>query len=128
MDAAPTERKRILVVEEEKHLRALLDRFLAERGYELLDAASPEEALERCKASTQPVHLMICDLVFRAITGTELTRQAREFHPDLKTLYLTAHSESSVIYRGIPLEAVTLFPKPFSLKALLEKIDALLAP
>jgi DNA-binding response OmpR family regulator len=45
----------------------------------------------------------------------------------MKTLYLSAHSESSVIYRGIPLTDIQFLPKPFKLKELLSTVNELLS-
>jgi len=118
----------VLLVEEEQHVRTLLGKYLAEQGYAILEARSAEEALLRCKEHTaSPVSLMICDLVMDEMNGVELARQLRTYHPRLKTIYLSAHSESSVIYRGIPLTDLQFIPKPFKLKDLINSVNALLS-
>jgi two-component system, cell cycle sensor histidine kinase and response regulator CckA len=123
--AAP--RGTVLLVEEEQHVRSLLGKYLAEQGYATLEARNSEEALERCKAhKTSPISLMICDLLLSEMNGLELARRARSHHPDMKTLYLSAHSESSMIYRGIPLTDISFLPKPFKLKELLSAVNELL--
>jgi DNA-binding response OmpR family regulator len=118
----------VLLVEEEQNVRTLLGKYLAEQGYSTLEARDSDEALERCKAHKETtISLMICDLVMTEMNGIELARRARSFHPGMKTLYLSAHSESSMIYRGIPLTDVSFLPKPFKLKELIHAVNELLS-
>lgn len=118
----------VLLVEQEQNVRALLGKYLTEQGYAILEARDSEEALERCKTQTSPaINLMICDLVMTQMTGIELARRARSHHPGMKTLYLSSHSESSMIYRGIPLTDISFLPKPFKLKELIGAVNELLS-
>jgi two-component system, cell cycle sensor histidine kinase and response regulator CckA len=124
---APDRHGTVLLVEEEQNVRALLGKYLAEQGYAILEARDSEEALKRCKDhKTSPIGLMICDLVMTEMNGIELARRARSHHPGMKTLYLAAHSESSMIYRGIPLTDISFLPKPFKLKELIAAVNELL--
>ncbi|HVE41692.1 MAG TPA: response regulator [Planctomycetota bacterium] len=123
--AAP--RGTVLLVEEEQHVRTLLGKYLAEQGYAILEAKNGDEALQQCRAQkSPPINLMICDLVMSEMNGVELAGRARSFHPRMKTLYLSSHSESSVIYRGIPLTDIQFLPKPFKLKELISTVNGLL--
>lgn len=118
----------VLLVEEEQNVRTLLGKYLSEQGYAILEARNAEEALQRCKEQkASPVNLMICDLVMDEMNGVELAGRLRTHHPRLKTIYLSAHSESSVIYRGIPLTDIQFLPKPFKLKELISSVNALLS-
>ena len=127
--AAPSptpSRGTVLLVEEEQNVRALLGKYLAEQGYAILEARTSDEALAECRSRKAPVHLMICDLMMSEMNGVELARQARSFHPGLRTLYLAAHSESSMMIRGIPLTDISFLPKPFKLKELISSVNELL--
>ena len=118
----------VLVVEEEQHVRTLLGKYLAEQGYLTLEARDSDEAMERFKTQKEPpISLMICDLVLTEMNGIELARRGRTYHPRMKTLYLSAHSQSSMIYRGIPLTDVSFLPKPFKLKELIQAVNDLLS-
>jgi len=118
----------VLLVEEQENVRTLLGKYLADQGCATLVARNAEEALLRCKEhQSSPVNLMICDLVMDEMNGVELARRLRTYHPRMKTLYLSAHSESSVIYRGIPLTDIQFLPKPFKLKELLSTVNELLS-
>jgi len=128
-DPAPApSRGVVLLVEEEQNVRTLLGKYLSEQGYAILEAKSAEEALQACKShKSSAVNLMICDLVMDEMNGVELARRLRMYHPRLKTIYLSSHSESSVIYRGIPLTDLQFLPKPFKLKELINSVNDLLA-
>jgi DNA-binding response OmpR family regulator len=117
----------VLLVEEEQNVRTLLGKYLAEQGYAILEAKNGDEALDVCRTQkSPPISLMICDLVMSQMNGVELAGRARSFHPRMKTLYLSSHSESSVIYRGIPLTDIQFLPKPFKLKELISTVNGLL--
>ena len=99
-NAVPT-RGTVLLVEEEQNVRALLGKYLAEQGYAILEAKNSDEALRQCKGhKTSPISLMICDLLMTEMNGVELAGRARSYHPRMKTLYLSAHSESSMLFRS----------------------------
>src|SRR5262245_16354454 len=118
----------VLLVEEDQHVRSLIGKYLAEQGYSILEARNSDEALERCKTQKDPaISLMICDLVLTEMNGVELARRARTYHPRMKTIYLSAHSQSSMIYRGIPLTDISFVPKPFKLKELIGAVNELLS-
>jgi CheY-like chemotaxis protein len=128
MAEPPASRGTVLLVEEEQNVRTLLGKYLSDQGVATLEARNAEEALQRCKDhKTSSVNLMICDLVMDEMNGVELARQLRTYHPRLKTIYLSSHSESSVIYRGIPLTDLQFLPKPFKLKELINSVNDLLA-
>ena len=128
MGEPATSRGTVLLVEEEQHVRALLGKYLSDQGVATLEARNAEEALQRCKEhKTSAVNLMICDLVMDEMNGVELARRLRTYHPRMKTLYLSSHSESSVIYRGIPLTDIQFLPKPFKLKELISTVNELLS-
>lgn len=125
-DAAPA-KGTVLLVEAEQNVRTLLGKYLADQGYAMLEATDSESALQSCKDhKASAISLMICDLLMTEMSGVELARQARMIHPRMKTLYLSAHSESSMIVRGIPLTDISFLPKPFKLKELIAAVNQLL--
>jgi DNA-binding response OmpR family regulator len=124
---APASRGTVLLVEEEQNVRVLLGKYLADQGYAILEARTSDEALKQCRTHKDPIDLMISDPMMNDMSGVELARRARSVHPALKTLYLAAHSESSMIVRGIPLTEISFLPKPFKLKELIAAVNELLS-
>lgn len=124
---APGSRGTVLLVEEQQNVRTLLGKYLADQGYVILEAKDADEALARCKGQKDPaISLMICDLVISEMSGVELARRARTYHPRMRTLYTAAHSESSMLFRGIPLTDISFLPKPFKMKDLIATVNELL--
>jgi len=123
---AEAARKAILIVEEEDSLRVLVRDLLAQKGYEVLDAATGEIALELCKDHSGPIDLLITDLVLRTMRGHEIAKEIALTHPALKTIYLEDHSQSTMIGLGIPLKDLHYLPKPVRLKTLMSMVDELL--
>ena len=70
---------KILVVDDEESIRTLLIDFFEMKGYEVLVAASAEEALKLL--GTNNIYVMFFDLKLTGMNGLELCRKVREFHP-----------------------------------------------
>jgi DNA-binding response OmpR family regulator len=119
-------RPTLLLVEEETNLRVLVRDILLQQGYGVLEARDAPEALERCRATKTPIELLITELVMADRSGSELVAEARAFHPQIKALYLSSHTDSTMITRGIPLTEMIFLPKPFSMKTLISRVREIL--
>jgi DNA-binding response OmpR family regulator len=115
------------LVEEETNLRVLVRDVLLQQGYGVLEARDAQEALERCRQSKTPIELLITELVMADRSGSELVAEARSFHPQIKALYLSSHTDSTMITRGIPLTEMIFLPKPFSMKTLISRVREILS-
>lgn len=82
--------KTILVVEDEKHLRALYAQELMAEGYEVLAVQNGKEALETVQKS--PVDLAILDLKLEGENGLDVLREVMEINRGLKVIINTAYS------------------------------------
>jgi two-component system cell cycle sensor histidine kinase/response regulator CckA len=113
----------VLVVEDEAPVRALLVKILREGGYEVLEAARGEEALERCRAHPGDIHLLIADIVMPGLRGPEVARRARALRPGLPVLFMSGYLEEGAVSQleGLPADAAFL-AKPFTPEALARKV------
>mgnify|MGYP003575134246 FL=1 len=110
-------KKRILVVEDNLGSRQLLALVLSRSGYEITEAATGLEAVDRARA-TRP-HLIIMDLGLPGITGDEATARlkADAMTRDIPVVVNTAfHRESSRVPRAMAPGAAEILYKPTSLK------------
>ncbi len=82
--------KTILVVEDEKHLRALYSQELMAEGYQVIAAKDGQEALETVKKG--PVDLAILDIKLQGENGLEVLRDVMEQNRGLKVIINTAYS------------------------------------
>jgi signal transduction histidine kinase len=114
-------RKRILVVEDHKEVRALAQSLLEDLGHEAIVAANAEEALAILRSDT-PIDLLFCDVVLGGpIDGVKLSQYAGELRPGLKVLLTSGYPD---LVHGRTSE-FDMIPKPYQQADLAAKIAAL---
>jgi len=110
----------ILLVEDEASIRKALRQALQRSGYRILEASNPGEALLISEQHPGFIHLMLTDVVMPRMSGPELADRLESWHPEMKVLYMSGHSEDEIPEDEIPAAGVTLLRKPFSVRDLLE--------
>ncbi|MFN8520965.1 MAG: response regulator transcription factor [Chloroflexota bacterium] len=115
---------RILVVDDDAKIRAVVRRGLSYEGYRVIDAASGEEGL--AKAREHLPQLVVLDVMLPGIDGIEVTRRLRAAGDDTAILMLTARDEVSDRVAGLESGADDYLVKPFSFEELLARVHALL--
>ncbi|HEX9946437.1 MAG TPA: PAS domain S-box protein [Allosphingosinicella sp.] len=108
--AKPSRDLRVLLVEDNDHVREFAHQLLDDLGYRVLSAASAEEALERL--DSEEVDLLFSDVVMPGRSGVELARLARQRDPDLPILLASGYSEEIVGSAGAEFEVLR---KPYDL-------------
>jgi DNA-binding response OmpR family regulator len=122
---APSD-KRVLVVEDDGDVRALLVRALSTR-YTVVQAEDGLAALEVLK-KTGAVDLIICDVMMPKMNGYALSRLLKA-DAKMKTIpivFLTARTSAKDVVAGINAGARHYIGKPFSVKDVLDKVGKLL--
>jgi len=117
----------ILVVDDEDSLRRVTVRILKKSGYEVLEAAGGQEALDLCARRDSPVDLVITDVVMPKMTGSELVTQLAERCPGVSVIYTSGYNTDMVVRHGVASDRVHFIPKPYSANALLALIARVLA-
>jgi DNA-binding response OmpR family regulator len=115
---------RILVVDDDPKIRQLVDLRLTPAGYEVLTAASGEEALGVIERQGLP-HLAIVDIVMPGMNGFEFCEVVQRFS-DLPVILLTAMGEEDTVVEGIERFAEDYIVKPFSPRELLARVQRVL--
>ncbi|WP_394258446.1 response regulator [Xanthobacter autotrophicus] len=113
---------RVLLVEDEDAVRAFASRALANRGYEVLAAASGVEALELFETAGK-VDIVISDVVMPEMDGPTLLRELRARDPALKVIFISGYAEEAFARNLPPSERFSFLPKPFSLKQLVAAVS-----
>jgi CheY-like chemotaxis protein len=108
----------VLVVEDDRALRALMVRTLSGKGYRVLEASDGIEALERLAADPD-IELVVTDIVMPRMNGVELAQQLAA-SARARLLFVSAFGED---YTELP---GTLLEKPFSQGALIAQVERLL--
>src|SRR5262245_56330986 len=114
---------RVLVIEDEARMAALLQRALAEEGYVVDVAGDGPEGL--WKATEQSYGAVVLDIMLPGFDGLELCRRLREQELWVPVLMLTARDEIGDRVRGLDAGADDYLVKPFSLLELAARLRAL---
>jgi two-component system, OmpR family, response regulator len=117
-DAAPL----ILAIEDEPGIADFIERGLQADGFTVRTAADGRRGLEL--ALTEPVDLVVLDLLLPELDGHSVLTALREARPELPVIVLTALGEVEDRIRGLEAGAVDYLGKPFSLRELSARIRA----
>ena len=116
---------KILVVDDDAHIRELVGVFLRNEGFDVYEAADGREALARLE--TVKADLVILDVMMPNMDGWELAQELRGGHDfDVPLLMLTARGETSQKIKGFGLGADDYLVKPFEPLELVARVKALL--
>ena len=115
--------KKILVVDDEQDIRALLVDTLCTSGYEAIEAANGEEALRRIE--TEFLDLVILDIMMPGMNGFQVLRQLRKTS-DIPVIMLSGRTGTVDKVESFELGADDYVTKPFHLIELTARIAALL--
>jgi DNA-binding response OmpR family regulator len=123
---APATKGRALVVEDEPHIRELVELHLGLEGLAVASAADGEEALRL--SSQEPFDVVVLDLMLPKIDGLTVCRAIRRqgLNGDVPILMLTARREETDKVLGLDSGADDYLTKPFGVRELVARVRALL--
>jgi DNA-binding response OmpR family regulator len=116
--------KKVLVLEDEASIRGFIDINLRRAGYDVVEAASGEEALERLKENPD-IRVALLDIMLPGIDGFEVCRRIRATNTRIGIIMLTARSQEMDKVTGLMTGADDYVTKPFSPAELTARVDAL---
>ncbi len=115
----------VLVVEDEPGVRRLAVEFLELHGYQVIDAETGVEALEKVGEYAGKMDLILTDVVMPGMSGPEMVERLVRLRPKVKVVYMSGYAEEVLNREGSP--AVThLLQKPFSVEELTCKVREVL--
>ena len=117
----------ILLVEDEPDILNICKLMLENKGYGVLDASAPSDAIRIAREYGSKIHLLITDVVLPEMNGCDLSRQLQSRFPNLKTLFMSGYTTEDTNNQGELDPEVNFIQKPFSLNALLAAIHKILA-
>ena len=115
---------KILVVDDESRMRKLVKDFLVRAGYQVLEAADGEEAVD-IFFSTKGIDLLVLDVMMPKMDGWEVVREIRKVS-QVPIIMLTAKDQEQDELQGFELGVDEYISKPFSPKILVARIGAIL--
>ncbi len=118
------EKFKILVVDDETDICNILQYNLQQAGYVVETASSSEEALYKIKNT---YHLLLLDIMMDGISGLKLAQLLREDHNNhVPIIFISALDSESDIVTGFDKGGDDYIPKPFSVKEVLARVNAVL--
>jgi len=117
----------IMLVEDEEAVRSFAARALRMRGYNVIEASGGEEALEKMKRETAPIHLLITDVVMPNMDGPTLVRHVKRLKPDMAVIFMSGYAEEAFRRNDENAADLHFLPKPFGLKQLAAKVKEVLS-
>jgi PAS domain S-box-containing protein len=113
---------RILVVDDEPVVCALVESALEEQGFEVVACQSPDEAIAFVTETTQPVDLVLLDMVMPHKDGRETFRELRALRPGLRVLLISGYSLDDEAHALLSEGAVGFLQKPFTVRQLVRRV------
>jgi CheY-like chemotaxis protein len=111
-------RETILLVEDDKYVRAMARHVLASSGYKLLECVDGVEGWETFRTHAASIDLVLTDSVMPRMGGVELLGLIFEQRPDMKVLMMSGYTDDSLARYGIDPRRMAFLPKPFSPQSL----------
>lgn len=127
MDETDAPDKRILVVDDEAHIRKLISNVLSKTPEYAVDTASDgQEALDWLRERDFDCDLVVTDMQMPRMNGEELIRAVVDEHPEIPLVVLTAHKNDQNVIRCLQLGTVEYLTKPISVQQLLQTVQRVL--
>lgn len=116
----------ILVAEDELGIRTLIGQTLRKSGYSVLEARDGVEALAIENEHAGPIHLFLTDVIMPKLNGRETADKLASKRPQAKVLYMSGYTDDALLHREHSSSYIHLIQKPFTAKALAQKVRNLL--
>jgi CheY-like chemotaxis protein len=124
--SAPPRRDLVLLVDDEELIRNLSEQILADRGYQVVSAASATEALEVAGRLEREIDLLLTDIVMPGLSGLDLAQRLQKRVPRLRVLFMSGYADSPLLRAGLAREGAAFLQKPFTADALERRVRELL--
>jgi two-component system cell cycle sensor histidine kinase/response regulator CckA len=113
---------RILFVEDEDAVRGVAAKLLRARGYEVIEAASGEEALDLAEEHAGTIDLMISDVVMPGMQGPDLLKAARIYLGGAPVMFISGYAEAEFSNLLEGESNISFLAKPIDIKTLAERV------
>jgi CheY-like chemotaxis protein len=121
-----SERKTILLVEDEPSILAMTASVLDSLGYAVRSAVSPADAIRLAREDSHPIHLLLTDIIIPGMNGRDLARTLCALRPGLRVLYMSGYPAEVIARNGVLDDSLAFIPKPFNRADLAAKLREVL--
>ncbi len=124
--ALPRGSETILLAEDENGVRKMIGSYLEDLGYRVLTASDGMDGISLAHTYTEPIHLLVSDLVMPRLGGPELAAEMRKVMPGLKVIFLSGYAGHAVSGRDLDLPDARFLAKPLSMELLAKAVREVL--
>ena len=116
--------KKLLIVDDQKGIRMLLDEIFTKEGYETYLASNGLEAFELLEK--EKIDCVLLDMRLPGMDGNEILKRIKEIYPKLAVFIMTAFDELEIKEKIKSLGVDECFTKPFNIFEVIEKVNKVL--
>ena len=116
----------VLVVEDDRTVRELVQRILEESGYQVLVGEHGEEAMQVCARQEGDIHLLLTDVVMPGMNGCELAEYVTAMRSETEVIFMSGYADRAVGRHGLLKADVQFIQKPFTPDELLHRVRKVL--
>jgi two-component system cell cycle sensor histidine kinase/response regulator CckA len=114
--------KTVLVVEDERSMLRLLERFLSRQGYQVLLAADGEQAIDGyCRRKTE-IDVVLLDVGLPKVSGVDVFRKMKKENPDVRVVVASGYLDLQIKTEMYRAGVRAFVDKPYLLPEMLEKL------
>jgi two-component system cell cycle sensor histidine kinase/response regulator CckA len=116
----------ILLVEDDEAVRSLAVRVLVQHGYAVHAFRDGTSAMDAVAGMTEPLHLLITDVVMPEMNGPAMAQRIKELRPAIRVLFTSGYTDNVIVHHGVLAEGVEFLPKPYSPESLARRVREVL--
>ena len=113
----------ILLVDDQSDILQICKQMLENKGYSVLTALSPREAIDLAMQYTGTITLLVTDVIMPDMSGSQLLKELQTIIPDLKALFMSGYTFDYIAHRFERIESVKFIEKPFSVNAFIKIVQ-----
>ncbi len=122
----PTGSETILLAEDDDAVRILTAKILKQGGYQVIEARTGKEAVEKFRENRGKIDLLLLDIIMPQLGGYDAYEIIRQTRPGIKALFASGYSEDAIHTNFVLQESLSLLRKPAGRRDILEKIRSVL--
>jgi CheY-like chemotaxis protein len=124
--SSATGHETILLVEDEHMILRVAREALTNLGYRVFTAGDGIQALDMVARMSEPVHLLITDVVMPRMGGRDLATQLGKLCPGLRVLFSSGYTENAIVDHGVLDEGINFLQKPYTPMTLARRVREVL--
>lgn len=116
----------VLIVEDQPDVLEIASLALRGKGYRVLEAQAPGEAISICEGHEGRIHLILTDIVLPGMSGLEMSQVLAAKRPEAKLMFMSGYAREAVAERGVLPPDMEYMAKPFTIHEIQSRVRRVL--